>query len=749
MKTCQWSLSFQIMTAAVPGDDTTRFGAVEGDHVTSESESARGRGGGNRLAAEKSPYLLQHAHNPVDWYPWGDEAFAEARRSDRPIFLSIGYSTCHWCHVMERESFESDEVAAELNRDFVSIKVDREERPDVDRVYMATVQALTGSGGWPLSVWLTPELEPFYAGTYFPPDGRYGRPGFLQVLSELARIWREERQKAVSSAQHLVQALRQQSASAGSAPAVGLEPRWVAAGAEAIAASADRRLGGFGSAPKFPRPATLFALLREHARSGAEAPLEIVRETLLAMWAGGVYDHLGGGLHRYSVDAHWRVPHFEKMLYDQAQLVMALVEAQQASGDERFGAIATEVIDYVRRDLTSPEGAFYSAEDADSASDPRRPEEREEGAFYLWEKAEVEELLGPDDGELFALAYGVSEVGNTLNDPHGELGTRNVLYRALDPEALALRVSREREQIEARLADCRRRLFEARGRRPRPHLDDKVLTGWNGLMISACARAHQLVGRRRDLVSAQCAAELLRRSLWDEDAQALSRRLREGEVRFAAQLDDYAFLTQGLIDLWEADFDPGWLEWAERLVERALEIFDGGPGALYDSVEDSSVLVRMRELYDGAEPSGNAVTALNLQRLASILDRPLWRVRAEQILRATAGHLEKAPQAVPQGLVALDFFVGESMQVVITGAPADPLAEALLRVVRRSFTPRKIVLRLDGGAAEAFLATRQPFVAAMAGSTAVAAAHVCRDYTCELPTSDPDQLVRQLAAPHG
>src|SRR5262245_182615 len=446
----------------------------------------------NRLAHERSPYLLQHANNPVDWYPWGEAAFAKARTEEKPIFLSIGYSTCHWCHVMEHESFEDASIADVLNRKFVSVKVDREERPDVDRVYMTFVQATTGAGGWPMSVWLTPELRPFFGGTYFPPSSRWGRPGFIDVLTEIGRAWKDERDKVLQSAATILDRLKAATTGGGPGPERAPVARTdaVAQGVASFAQAFDSRHGGFGGAPKFPRPSELMFLLNGYALQKDERAKTMALETLRAMAMGGMRDHVGGGFHRYSVDAEWRVPHFEKMLYDQAQLVLAYLEASQASGDPFYAAVAEDTLDYVVRDLTSPEGGFYSAEDADSAvpGDTSGHGEKREGAFYVFSAAEVDALMG-DDADIVRRRFGIEPNGNALEDPQGEFRGLNLLYIAQSIEDVAIRTSRDVEAVMRGLRRARKVLFDARGNRPRPHLDDKILTAWNGLMIAAAARA--------------------------------------------------------------------------------------------------------------------------------------------------------------------------------------------------------------------------------------------------------------------
>ena len=572
----------------------------------------------NRLASEASPYLLQHRDNPVDWYPWGDEAFERARRENKPIFLSIGYSTCHWCHVMAHESFESDGVAAVLNESFVSIKVDREERPDVDRVYMTFVQATTGSGGWPMSVWLTPDLQPFYGGTYFPPTSKWQRPGFIDVLQEIARVWRDERENVVQSAASIVERLRGLRAEGGTGdpvPDAGVLDR----ASRDFASSFDARRGGFGDAPKFPRASELFFLLRQHARTGEAEPRDMAVITLRAMALGGLRDHLGGGFHRYSVDADWRVPHFEKMLYDQAQLALAYVEAAQATGDLVYLDIALDTLEYVRRDLTDSGGGFYSAEDADSVP----PEEaanpgahKTEGAFYIWRDEEIGDVLGAD-ADIFRSRYGILPGGNAPSDPHGEFTGRNLLYTARPLEAVASIAGRPVPEVQERLERCRLRLFERQGTRPRPHRDDKVLTAWNGLMIAAFARASRLVPREARgpvtqgggyLEDARRAARFVRQHLWNAGTGTLLRRYRNGDAGVAGYAEDYAYLIFGLLELFQADGDPAWLEWAVTLqTQQNARFWDATEGGWFSTTgDDPSVLLRLKEDYDGAEPSASS-----------------------------------------------------------------------------------------------------------------------------------------------
>ncbi|HEY7188078.1 MAG TPA: thioredoxin domain-containing protein [Vicinamibacterales bacterium] len=704
----------------------------------------------NRLAAEHSPYLLQHKDNPVDWYPWGEEAFARARTEAKPIFLSVGYSTCHWCHVMEHESFESGDIAAILNRHFVSIKVDREERPDVDRVYMTFVQATTGSGGWPMSVWLTPSLQPFYGGTYFPPSARWGRPGFAEILDEISRVWREERDRVEQSAAHIVERLRSVRATGGGASVPDADV--LARAVEEFAVSFDRRRGGFGTAPKFPRPSELLFLLREHARTGATEPRDCVLVTLRAMALGGMRDHIGGGFHRYSVDAEWRVPHFEKMLYDQAQLVLAYVEAAQVTGDAFFADVAVDTLEYVRRDLSDSGGGFYSAEDADSippehAHDPHP--HKMEGAFYIWPDAEVGEVLG-DEAEIFRARYGVRPSGNAPADPQGEFTGKNLLYTARSLEDIASSTGRTVDDVQASLARSRAALMARRSLRPRPHLDDKVLTAWNGLMIAAFARAARVLGGHTTyLDDARRAATFIRAHLWNPSTQTLLRRYRAGEAGVDAYAEDYAYLVFGLLELFQADADPGWLDWAGQLQARQDELFwDPVDGGWFSTTgHDASVLLRLKEDYDGAEPAASSVSVMNLLVLSHVGagDAESYNAKAVLTLGNFAGRAAQAGRTVPMMLAALSSYHAESEQVVIVGDRDARDTAALLDVIRSRYQPTRLTICIPPDARET-IAARLAWVRALTARDGRATAYLCREFACRAPTTEPAELAEQLDA---
>jgi uncharacterized protein len=728
----------------------------------------------NRLAHEKSPYLLQHAHNPVDWYPWGEEAFAKARKENKPIFLSIGYSTCHWCHVMAHESFENPETAKIMNRDFVNIKVDREERPDVDRVYMTFVQATTGGGGWPMSVWLTPALQPFVGGTYFPPEDRYAQPGFPKVLERIAATWKQDHAKIAEQGAKIIAAL-QEAGSTSEEQGADLGPKILEAAYQQLSRTYDAHEGGFSSAPKFPRPATLNFLFQVYARNGAESStgkraLEMNLHTLRKMAAGGIHDHLGGGFHRYSVDALWHVPHFEKMLYDQAQLAVAYLDAFQITHEAEFERVARGILDYVRRDLTAKAGGFFSAEDADSSvpvaavydrrkidsnasqdsSDAHRaPLQKAEGAFYVWEEKEIDSALGKEAAKIFNFHYGVEEAGNAppASDPQGEFRGKNILIERHAITETAKRFGKSEDEIRTSLKDARETLFALRAKRPRPHLDDKIITAWNGLMISAFARAARVLDDPAYLKSANRAAEFIRTNLYDESRKTLVRNFRGNKGAVAGFAEDYAFLIQGLLDLYEAGFDVNWLKFAIELQQTQDRIFlDEKKGGYFStSGEDKSVLLRMKEDNDGAEPSPNSITALNLLRLAQLREADGYRERGEKTIKTFAGILGRAPTALPQMLVAFHYSLGKPRQIVIAGERDKTDTKKLLSEVRTHYLPNATLVLADQGAGQKYLGEKLEAIRAMKKIGGKAAAYVCENFTCKAPVTDASALRKLLS----
>ncbi len=726
----------------------------------------------NRLAQEKSPYLLQHAHNPVDWYPWGEEAFAKARRENKPIFLSVGYSTCHWCHVMAHESFENEDVAAVMNREFVNIKVDREERPDVDRVFMTFVQATTGGGGWPMSVWLTPDLKPFVGGTYFPPEDRYGQPAFKSVLERIATAWKENHDKIVEQGGKIVDALRE--SQSATTPEGKIDAAIIDAGYRQLDRSYDPKEGGFGNAPKFPRPATLNFLTRFYARapkgeSGKHA-LEMALFTLGKMAAGGMHDHIGGGFHRYSVDRYWHVPHFEKMLYDQAQLAVAYLDAYQILSDPHlhplpgqgeadakapvrveFESVARDILDYVARDMTSKEGGFFSAEDADSPvvagiGDPGHTKTAE-GAFYIWTKKEIDDALG-DIAEIFDFHYGVQPHGNAPegSDPQDEFRGKNILIERHTIAETAKHFQKTEEEIGKLLAQSREKLFSIRVRRPRPHLDDKIIAAWNGSMISAYARAARVLDEPRYLEIATRAAKFLRTNLYEEKSKLLYRNYRGGRSDIEGFADDYAFIIQGLLDLYEASFDVEWLKFAVELQETQDRLFfdEKNGGYFSTSGKDESVFLRMKDDNDGAEPAASSVAALNLLRLAQFRDNKQMAERARKTIDAFATTLSHFPSAMPQMLVALDSASSKPCQVVIAGKKEAPETKVLIREVNRHFLPKTVVFLADGAAGQKYLGEQNEAIRAMSPIDGKPAAYVCENFTCKAPVTEANELAELL-----
>jgi len=701
----------------------------------------------NRLAREKSPYLLQHAHNPVDWFPWGEEAFAKARAESKPIFLSIGYSTCHWCHVMERESFENERVAAKLNEDFVSIKVDREERPDVDKIYMTFVQATTGSGGWPLNVFLTPERKPFFGGTYFPPDSRYGRASFPQVLEQVSAVWREGRDEVEASAEEVHARLEAVGAALVS-EGHGVSAETLRRAGELFKAAYDERHGGFGGAPKFPQPSLPAFLLRYARRFHDEEAARMVLHTCDRMAVGGIHDQLGGGFARYSVDAEWLVPHFEKMLYDQAQLAQLYLDAFLVSGEERHAEIVRDILDYVLRDMTHPEGGFFSAEDADS--------EGHEGKFYCWTEEELSRLLTVEEFNVAVRCFGMTAEGNFLDHSHpSPLPGQNVLSVVEPMGAAASGPARCGDA--ALFASAKTKMFNARSKRIRPHRDDKILASWNGLMLGAFARAGVALSDAKYLVAAERNVAFIQAKLCQpaqgragsplpaaqsvgsgahgvtRPSGTLFHRWRDGERDTVQLLEGYAFLLDGVIQLYEAILEPKHLDFAIALAEVMIaKFYDAGQGGFWQSPADAQDLIlRVKDDHDGAEPSGNSVATLALLKLTAITGREDFRQPAAATLRRFSTRLEKTPQALPHLLHALDFWVAEPHRVVIAGDAKAAKFRELLRAAHSVYQPNKVVLGTEGAV--------EPFAKSLP-ATAGPTAYVCAGTSCRPPTCDPAGL---------
>ncbi|HUU29635.1 MAG TPA: thioredoxin domain-containing protein [archaeon] len=687
----------------------------------------------NRLQYEKSPYLIQHAANPVDWYPWSEEAFQRANLENKPVFLSIGYSTCHWCHVMAHESFEDSTVAALMNEVFVSIKVDREERPDIDKVYMTVCQMLTGSGGWPLTIIMTPEKEPFFAGTYIPRTGRFGRAGMLELIPRIREVWEKRREDVFKAAGQITSALRR---AAEETPGKELTATDIDRAFGELGIRFDRQNGGFGSAPKFPTPHNLLFCLRYWKRSGSEEALRIVEKTLQKMRLGGICDQVGFGFHRYSTDSQWLVPHFEKMLYDQALLALAALETCQATGDEQYARTAREIFTYVLRDMQSPQGAFYSAEDADS--------EGEEGRFYLWTEGEIRSVLGPEDTDLALRVFNVKPGGNFATEATGNFSGANILHLEQDLSAWAANLGMPEPVLRERLEAIRTRLFRHRESRVHPGKDTKVLTDWNALMIASLARGAQVLGESRYGAAAKGAADFILKKMIDSQGRLL-HRFKDGEAAIAATADDYAFTVWALLELYEAGFDVRYLESALELNEDFLEHFrDKEQGGFYFTADDAEKLpVRQKELYDGATPSGNSVAVWNLLRLGRITAKPEFEDLAASISRAFSHQLQNAPAAFTHFYCALDFALGSGLEVVIAEGGDKKDTERMLAALRGHFFPNKVVLLRPRGEKPA-ISEIAPFVLNCESLDNKATAYVCRNHNCRLPTTDPQKMLELL-----
>lgn len=710
-----------------------------------QSAEAEGRPR-NLLATEKSLYLRQHATDPVNWYPWGGAAFEKARRENKPIFLSVGYSTCHWCHVMRRGTFADAGVARLLNEHFVSIKVDREERPDVDRVYMSFVQASTGTGGWPLTVWLTPELKPFFGGTYYPAQDERGRPGLMTILARIAETWSTRSEELIASSEAMFAALQRDTALRPDTDALELKQLHARALAQ-FAMTFDAVNGGFETTPKFPQPSTLEFLLDTAAASpdapAREQALSMAQLTLRRMAQGGLHDQLGGGFHRYAVDAAWRIPHFEKMLYDQAQLARAYVTAFQITRDPDFADVARRTLAYVSQRLTSPAGAFYSAEDAESPL-PHNLAERAEGAFYRWSERELRAVVGAADADLACFLFGLER----SNEAAPDSTHAHVLYRAHTGSEVASVFSRSLQEAENAERALRRSLLEVRDRRPRPARDEKIVTSWNGLMISACARAAQALSEPDHSASATRAALFLKENCTQPSTGRLAHSYRDGAPSDLGFAEDYAFLIQGLLDLYEATFELRWLVWAAELQDIQVELFyDHASGGFFvNSADDRSVVLRIKGEHDDAEPSANSVSLRNLVRLSEALGRDDWRRLAQQTAAAFASTVEQAPTAMPAMLVSLDWLSGPVREVLIQGEPDDPATQALFSELHATYRSRVVALRIDRQS-HAYLSAKIPLVGELPQRPAKPTAYVCHNFTCQLPTTDPRVFAEQLKSP--
>lgn len=678
----------------------------------------------NRLINEKSPYLLQHAYNPIDWYAWSDEAFEKAKRGNKPVLVSIGYSTCHWCHVMERESFEDEEVAALLNEYFVCIKVDREERPDVDQIYMTVCQAMTGGGGWPLTIMMTPEKKPFFAGTYFPKKSKWGRVGIMELLQSVQREWQSNREGILHQSEKITASLRQQTESKSQVEvsAALLDKAYLQ-----LERSFDAEYGGFGVAPKFPVPHNLMFLLRYWRQSGKAKALAMVEKTLQAMRKGGIYDHLGFGFARYSTDPKWLVPHFEKMLYDNALLCYTYLEAYQCTGKEDFRQVAEEIITYVLRDMTSPEGGFYSAEDADS--------EGVEGKFYVFKRSEIDQVLG-SQAELFADFYDITQEGNF------EQGENILNYRKQDIDQFASRRNMAAQEVEQLLKECRSKLYQVREQRIHPFKDDKILTAWNGLMIAALAKAARVTGNVRYTLAAEKATQFIFTSLMRPDGRLIAR-YRDGEAAHPAYLDDYAFLLWALLELYETTFSTHYIDKALLLAKDMKKLFadEQGGGFYFYGTDGEALIARTKEIYDGAIPSGNSVAALAFFRLARLTHQEEFGHAAEELLQCFAPVVSRHPSGYSYFMMALQLYLTPPTHVVIAGDETHLNTQAMLDLAGSTFLPDASVIYNRESADESSLF---PYVSDQKAINGVPTAYICQNFACQAPIQEINKLANAL-----
>ena len=685
----------------------------------------------NHLKGEKSPYLIQHAKNPVDWYPWGEEAFEKAKIEDKPIFLSIGYSTCHWCHVMAHESFENPEVAALLNKVFVAVKVDREERPDIDSIYMTACQIMTGTGGWPLTIIMTPEKKPFFAGTYFPRESGFGAIGLKDLILNVQDIWNDNRAEALNSGDQILKAL-QDISKTRKGEELGL--KILEKAYDEYSKIFDDENGGFGDFQKFPTPHNLMFLLRYWKRTGNKHALYMVTKTLDSMAMGGIHDHLGFGFHRYSVDKFWLVPHFEKMLYDQALIAMVYTEAFQATGKSSYKKIAEKIFQYVIRDMKSPDGAFFSAEDADS--------EGVEGKFYLWTKEEIFNILDTNEGEFISKVFNVKEEGN-FNDEYSRHSNQNILHMKQDIDELKDMLGLEANEIEDKIESVRLKLFNEREKRVHPHKDDKILTDWNGLMIASLSKSSQVFKEKKYSDSAKEAADFILENLCSNGR--LMHRYRDEEAGVTANLDDYSFLIWGLLELYTAVFDIKYLKAAIELNETLLEHFwDEVDGGFYFTADDAEeVLMREKKTYDSATPSGNSVEILNLIRIARITEDPEIEAKAVKMESTFSENIKRAPTAHTQFITAVDFKVGPSFEVVVVGKPGATDTLKILNTLNEQFIPNKVLILKDPENPEDLnkIAESLKYKKTVDGK---ATAHVCAAGSCKIPTTSAEEMLKLM-----
>lgn len=696
----------------------------------------------NKLIHEKSPYLLQHAHNPVDWNPWNEETFTLAKKENKPIFLSIGYSTCYWCHVMEREVFENEDIAKLMNEYFVNVKVDREERPDVDRVYMTALQSMTGAGGWPMSMFLTPELKPFYGATYIPPKAKYGRAGFEDVITQIHEVWVNKQNEVLESGEKILSRLQEMVENKAVSGDESIQSAEILDNAFATVTKIyDDEYGGFGQGNKFPRPVVFNFLLDHYYHTKEFAALDMVSYTLKKMYEGGMYDHLAGGFHRYSVDSIWRVPHFEKMLYDQAQLITTYINTYLTTKNKFYLFVAEDTAQYVIENLRHSDGGFYSAEDAESVIDINEPSVKAEGAYNLWLKDEIEDILDQEDAKIFNFFFGIEIMGNTLNDPHEVFGKKNVLFVSNDIYETAKKFEKTPEEIAEIIDKSRAKLLAVRNLRPKPHLDDKILTSWNGLMITALAIIYQVTRDKEYLDNAVKTVEFISENLYDKNNKSLLHRYRDGESRFEGTLDDYAYFIAGLIDLYEATFRIEYLELAIGLNDLTIEKFyDNDSGGFFDvAAGGTDIILKTKDIYDGAEPAGNSIQVMNLLRLGYMTDNKDHIEKAENSLKLFSADLKRLPFSSPQMLCSLSFYNYSPKEIIFSGSTESEKLKVLINSVYDTYIPNRVLLYASDQ-----LKNISKFISNIVSESKNDEVYVCEDYKCNLPVDDVEKLKKLL-----
>jgi len=700
----------------------------------------------NKLIKEKSPYLLQHAYNPVDWNPWNEETFELAKKENKPIFLSIGYSTCYWCHVMEREVFEVEEIANLMNEYFVNVKVDREERPDIDRVYMTALQSMTGAGGWPMSMFLTPDLKPFYGATYIPPKAKYGRAGFEDVITQIHEVWTNKKQEVIDSGDKIITRLQNLvDTKFNSEGEKDLNTEILDNAFTAITKIYDDEYGGFGQGNKFPRPVVFNFLLDYYYHTKEFSAIDMVTFTLKKMYEGGMYDHLSGGFHRYSVDNIWRVPHFEKMLYDQAQLISTYINAYLTTKNKFYLFVAEDTAQYCLENLNNPDGGFYSAEDAESVIDINVRDVKAEGAYNLWSKVEIEKILGEEDSVVFNFFYGIEPMGNTLNDPHEVFGKKNVLFIANDIFETAKKFEKTPEEVAEIIDDSRTKLLNERNKRPKPHLDDKILTSWNGLMISALAKIYQVTQKKEYLENAEKTVEFILNNLYNNknknENKILLHRYRDGEARFDGTLEDYAYLISGLLDLYESCFNVRYLELAIELNGITSDKFyDNESAGFFDVTKgENDILLKTKDTYDGAEPSGNSIQIMNLLRLGYMTDNKELTEKGENSLKLFSNDLNRLPFSSPQMLCALSFYLHSPKEIILSGNSESEKLKVLKNLIYETYIPNKILLYASDE-----LKSVSKFIDNIVKDGNKDEVYICENYQCNLPTDDLEELKKLL-----